>query len=323
MAPRQTPAPPRNPQAARALARAHAYRDVADANATRRAYASDVKIYEDWCRKAGWSAFPATPEVVGAFLAHFAGAYAQATLRRRVAAIARETRLRGAPLDTKDPKIRETLRGVARTHGARGRRAAAITIEDVRKLAAVCEDGLAGRRDRALILLGFAGAFRRSELAALDLAHIRWTRRGIVVLVERSKTDGEGAGAEIAIERGVNAETCPVRALKQWCDLAGLGSGPIFRKVAKGGRVQERRLSGDGVRQIVKRRGAQAGLKGSASEFLSPHGLRAGFVTTAYANGVSDEEIMGQTRHRSLETMRSYVRRAKLGKGSPSGKLGL
>jgi integrase len=171
-----------------------------------------------------------------------------------------------------------------------------------------------GARDRALFLLGFAGALRRSELVGLGVAHVTWTEEGPKLLIERSKTDKQGEGAEIAIPRERAEETCPV---------AEITAGPLFRKVNRGGAVESARLSPDGVRQILLKRAAAAGLKGTLDEPISPHGLRAGFVTTAYRNKVPDDEIMGHTRHRSLTTMRSYVRRAKLSQASPAGKLGL
>jgi integrase len=155
------------------------------------------------------------------------------------------------------------------------------------------------------------------------VAHVTWTNDGMKLLIERSKTDAEGEGAEIAIPRGQSPETCPVTTLQQWLTAAGISSGPLFRKVNRGGAVETVRLVPDAVRQILLKRAAKAGLKGSLAEPVSPHGLRAGFVTTAYRNGVPDEEIMGHTRHRSLNTMRSYVRRAKLSRNSPAGKLGL
>jgi integrase len=164
---------------------------------------------------------------------------------------------------------------------------------------------------------------RRSELVRLDVAHVTWTEEGLSLLIERSKTDKEGAGAEIAIPRGRSEETCPVTALQAWLAAAEISTGPLFRKVNRGGAVEPARLSPDAVRQILLKRAAQAGLKGTLAEPVSPHGLRAGFVTTAYRNGVPDEEIMGHTRHRSLTTMRSYVRRAKLSQASPAGKIGL
>jgi integrase len=316
-------AKPPAPRTAMALAKSQAYQDAADAPATLRAYATDLANYKAWCDRHGFVAMPAAPEVVGAYLAAAGEGYAMPTLRRRVAAIARACGVAGHPLDTKHPAVRETLRGIGRKHGARSRRAAALTTVDVRKLCQACGGDLAGARDRAMFLVGFAGALRRSELVALDVEHVAWTRNGIKLLIERSKTDAEGEGAEIGIPRGQAGETCPVEALAAWLDLAEITGGPLFRKVNRGGVVEKARLSTDAVRQILLRRAAKAGLKGTLAEPVSPHGLRAGFVTAAYRNGVPDEEIMGHTRHRSLTTMRSYVRRAKLSRESPAGKLGL
>jgi integrase len=194
---------------------------------------------------------------------------------------------------------------------------------EVKKLSRACGTDFAGARDRALFLVGFAGALRRSELVGLDVEHVTWTDDGMKLLIERSKTDAEGEGAEIAIPRGRSPETCPVTALQQWLTAGGISAGPLFRKVNRGGGVETARLVPDAVRQILLKRAAKAGLKGTLAEPVSPHGLRAGFVTTAYRNDVPDEEIMGHTRHRSLTTMRSYVRRAKLSQSSPAGKLGL
>ena len=314
---------PPSARAAMALAKAQAYQDAADAPATLRAYSSDMKNYEAWCAKSGLTALPATPEVVGAYLAAAGEGYAMQTLRRRVAAIARASGVAGHPLDTKHPAIRETLRGIGRTHGSRGRRSAALTTAEIRKLAEACSDDLAGLRDRALLLTGFAGALRRSELVALDVEHLSWSDEGVKLLLAKSKTDKEGEGAEVMIVAGRHEATCPVSALQGWLGGAKITNGPVFRKVNKAGRVEARRLSEDAVRQILRRCAAAAGVEGSLAEPISPHGLRAGFVTTAYRNGVLDEEIMGHTRHRSLATMRSYVRRAKLSGKAPAGKLGL
>jgi integrase len=316
-------AKPPTARAAMALAKSQAYQDAADAPATLRAYTADLANYKAWCARHGFAPMPATPEVVGAYLAAAGEGYALPTLRRRVAAIARACGVAGHPLDTKHPAIRETLRGIGRKHGAPPRRSAALATAEVKKLSRACGTDFAGARDRALFLVGFAGALRRSELVGLDVEHVTWTDDGMKLLIERSKTDAEGEGAEIAIPRGRSPETCPVTALQQWLTAAGISAGPLFRKVNRGGGVETARLVPDAVRQILLKRAAKAGLKGTLAEPVSPHGLRAGFVTTAYRNDVPDEEIMGHTRHRSLTTMRSYVRRAKLSQSSPAGKLGL
>lgn len=310
-------------KAARSLARSQVYQSAADAPATLRAYKADLANFKAWCLERQLDPMPSTPEIVGAYLADAGRGYALSTLRRRVAAIARAHRITKQPLDTRHPAIRETLRGVARTHGEPPRRSAALATAEIRQLLQVCGNDAAGLRDQALFLICFAGALRRSELVGLDIEHRTSTVDGIRLLITRSKTDKEGAGAEIGIPYGQVPETCPVVALQRWLDHAKLTSGPMFRKVDRWGCVHVGRLDPDAVRQILKKRAAAAGLHGTIWEPITPHGMRAGFVTTAYKNGVSDEEIMGHTRHRSLATMRTYVRRAKLDIKSPAGKLGL
>ena len=159
-------------------------------------------------------------------------------MRRRVVAIVRACRIAGHALDTKHPAIRETLRGIGRKHGTPARRSAALTITDMRKLVRSCGTTLAGARDRALFLIGFAGALRRSELVGLNVADVTWTSGGLELLITRSKTDAEGAGARIGISRGKAAEMCPVTALQAWLTEAGITDGPVFRKVNRGGAVE-------------------------------------------------------------------------------------
>jgi integrase len=316
-------AKPPTARAAMALAKSRAYQDAADAAATLRAYASDLANYKSWCERHGFEPMPAAPETVGAYLAAAGEGYAC----RRCGAVLRRLRVPAALLAIHStPSIPPSAKRCAASHakhGAPARRAAALTTAEIRKLSRACGTNLAGARDRALFLVGFAGALRRSELVALDVEHVTWTRNGMKLLIERSKTDAEGQGAGIAIPRGQSQETCPVTALQQWLTGAEIATGPVFRKVSRGGVVGASRLVPDAVRQILLKRAARAGLKSTLVEPVSPHGLRAGFVTTAYRNGVPDEEIMGHTRHRSLTTMRSYVRRAKLSRESPAGKLGL
>ena len=189
------------PRAAMALASSQAYQDAADAPTTLRAYAADLANYKAWCERHGFDPMPATPEVVCAYLAAAGEGYAFPTLRRRVAAIARACGVAGHPLDTKHPAIRETLRGIGRKHGAPARRSAALTTAEVKKLSRACGTGLAGARDRALFLVGFAGALRRSELVAIDAEHVTWTNAGMKLLIERSKTskpatETDGPGSE-------------------------------------------------------------------------------------------------------------------------------
>ncbi len=306
-----------------ALAAALAYAQGADAPETRRAYATDWRDFTAWCAKTGLDPLPAAPETIAAFLAAAAPRLALATLRRRLAAIARAHRQAGREFWPGHPAIRGTLRGIARAHAAPPRQAAALATAELRRLVATCGPDAAGLRDRALLLLGYAAALRRSELVAIDREHLRLEAAGLRLTLPRSKTDPEAAGALLGIPRGRHPATCPVRALEAWLTASACEFGSVFRKVDRWGGIETRRLHPDAVRQILARRVAAAGLAVPAGETLSPHGLRAGFVTEAYRAGLRDEEIMGHTRHRSLASMRRYVRRARLLDDSPAQKLGL
>jgi site-specific recombinase XerD len=177
----------------------------------------------------------------------------------------------------------------------------------MRAMAVTAADSLSGLRDRALLLTGFAGAFRRSELVALDVADILETEAGLLVAVRRSKTDQEGRGATVALARGHAA--CPVKALRAWLDAAGIQSGPIFRPINRHGTVLPNRLTGRSVANIVKDYAARAGLDMAA---FSGHSLRSGFLTSAAAAGASIFKMMDVSRHQSVETLRGYVRDAEL-----------
>ena len=299
-----------------ALAVAKAYASQAHAPATLRAYEADWTDFAAWCHSANLASCPATPAAVAAYLASLALTHGRSALERRLAAIGHQHRRRGMEWAV-HPAIRATLRGIFRTHATRGRQAAALTSVELRKLLAGCGTDLAGVRDRALLLTGFAGALRRAELVGIDREHITFVASGLRLLIPRSKTDGEGEGAEIGLPRGKRPDTCPVRALETWLERSDCQFGPVFRKVDQWGNIEHARLGPDAVRQILRKRAAAAGLTVPAAERLSPHGLRAGFVTEAYQAGARDEQIMAHTRHRDLKTMRGYVRRAKLLTDSP------
>jgi integrase len=172
------------------------------------------------------------------YLAAAGEGYAMPTLRRRVAAIARANGVAGHSLDTRHPAIRETLRGISRRHEQPPRKAAALATDEIQMLFWVCDTSLAGIRDRAIILIGFAGAPRRPDLVTLDVGHISWTREGMSLLIVRSKSDTSSKGARIMIPHGSSQETCPVRALRAWLEAAAIKHGPLFRKISKGGRHQ-------------------------------------------------------------------------------------
>lgn len=312
-----------SPEGESALRQALAYIEKADAAGTRRVYASDWRHYNDWALRAGFAPLPASPAAIAAYFASQAGLFALATMRRRLAAIARVHREAGHRFDSKDPLIRNALRGIGRDHAKPQRQAAALTTAEVRQIVATCDPDLAGRRDRALILLGYAGAMRRSELVGVDVEHLKFHADALEILIPRSKGDKDADGERISIGHGKAAETCPVRALEGWLRQADIRYGPVFHRVTQHGTVEPGRLSAEAVRLILRKRAAMAGIQGTQLEPITPHGLRAGFVTQAYLAGARDEEIMDHTRHKDVTTMRRYVRRAKLTKGAATSKLGL
>jgi integrase len=219
--------------------------------------------------------------------------------------------------------IQGPLQGLLRSHGRPPQRAAALTLPMLRQLIGTCDLSARGRRDRALLLFGFAGALRRSELVALQVEDVAIVAGGLRLRIARGKTDQTGQGAEIGLPRGRSVETCPVRAFEDWQVVAKRKAGPLFRRISTAGRIGDAALHPDAVRQILARRAAMAGLTVEGFDRLSAHALRVGFITEAYAKGARDEDIMRHTRHRDLRTMRGYVRRAGLVSESPAGMIGL
>jgi site-specific recombinase XerD len=287
--------------------RVRGYANAEKAAATRRAYGTDFAIFRAWCAERGLDALPTSPETVAAFLAHEASRNVKAsTIGRRTAAIRYAHKLAGLPTPTDDELVKATVRGIRRTLGTAKTKKAPATAERLLAMAANTGDGLKGQRDRALLLLGFAGALRRSELVALDIEDIEEAPDGMKVTIRHSKTDQEGAGQSIAVPFGKIA--CPVVALKEWIAAAGLRSGAIFRSVNRHGQAGER-LTDQSVADIVKEHAGR--LRLDPRQFAG-HSLRAGFLTSAAGRGASIFKMMDVSRHRSVETLRGYVRDAEL-----------
>src|ERR1700730_10215640 len=230
------------PQASRAvlpaldadLEQAVSYARAEKASATRRAYHSDFTLFESWCAEKGVAALPAEPETVAAFLAFEANrGIRPSTITRRAASIRYAHKLRGHEPPTNSEAVRATLRGIRRSTGTAKVRKAPILAEMARAMAEAAPDGLKGLRDRALLLVGFAGAFRRSELVALDVVDLEETEEGMRVAIRRSKTDQEGKGEVIAIVRG--AVNCPVKAVKNWLQATSITEGSNVPAGDKGG----------------------------------------------------------------------------------------
>ena len=272
---------------------------------TRRAYRQGFRIWSDWAQAAGVDPIPATPESVAGFISNQARAGRKpATLNQRLCAISSAHKLAGVPDPTQNELVRETLKGIRRKYGVKQDRKKALDNMDLIKvLAHIDRDTLKGKRDAALLLLGFSAALRRSEIAALDVADIELrSGKGLVVTLAKSKTDQEGEGAEKAIPLG-RGDSCPVRAYMQWIHAAGIESGQAFRSVTKGGAVGKA-ISGAAIAQLIKRLTKQAGLEGN----YSGHSLRVGFVTSAAAADKSTAKIMEQTGHKTPAMISLYTR---------------
>jgi len=275
--------------------------------ATRRAYQGDAADFAAWCERHGLEPLPATVNTIAAYLAALARSGLKAsTITRRCAGIRYMHRMAGLESPTSSEAIKAVLAGIRRSVGTAVTRKAPATAETVRAIVAEVPTDLRGLRDRALLVLGFAGALCRSELVALDVDDLKETAEGLHVRIRRSKTDQEGAGDFVSIPHGSRLR--PVAALKAWLEAAGITEGPIFRSIKKGGSVTLERLSDRSVAQIIKRRAEAAGFDPAV---FSGHSLRAGFVTSALHHGADILRVMDVTRHREVSTLKTYDRRAK------------
>lgn len=300
-----TPSPVAKPSPDRTSTRVKGYTQAAQSASTSRSYAQDVKHF-----KAHGGKIPATPEMVAEYLAQFAEVLAVATLAHRLIAIHKAHTDKGLHSPVKDRLVKRTLQGIRRTFGVAQKQARALVKDDLLELLVLVakQKPLKAARDKAVLLLGFAGAFRRSELVALRVEDITPHAHGIELLIRRSKTDQEGAGRMVFVPMAKSPERCPVQALARWLELAGIGEGPLFRAVNRHDRVvRSQALTPQSVALIVKAAVGQAqGVE--AARTVSAHSLRAGFVTEAATVGLSTSAIMGQTGHKSLEMVYRYVR---------------
>ncbi|MCJ2015917.1 site-specific integrase [Methylobacterium sp. E-065] len=273
-----------------------------------------MRVFQAWCERFGFRSLPASPEAVAGFLAHEADAGRSAsTVGRRLAAIRYGHKLAKVPDSTDDEDVRATMKGIRRRIGTAPNQKAAATVDVLQMLLARTPDTLTGKRDRALLALGFAGAFRRSELVALDVEDLREDPEGLRVMVRRSKVDQEGRGFEKAIPTGRYIQ--PVRLVREWLDAAGTTSGPVFRPVSRSGNVRSPdpgtaklpRLTDRSVANILQAYCTASGLDAST---FGAHSLRAGYITTAAERGADLARIMDQSGHRDPRTVVGYIRRA-------------
>ncbi|HRI90518.1 MAG TPA: site-specific integrase [Accumulibacter sp.] len=280
------------------------------ASSTRVAYASDLKHFAEW-----GGVLPASPDMVAAYVAAYAGKLSVATITRRVATLSKAHQAMAGNNPCQSALVKATLQGLRRKHGTAQKQAKALTREDLFAVLDAMGDSMKNTRDRALLLLGFAGGFRRSELVGLDVADIEHVRQGIIITLRHSKTDQEGAGRKIGIPYG-RSRHCPVAAVTDWLTRSGITVGAIFRPITRHGHLQAERLSGDAVSEVIRERLAAAGID---PEGYSGHSLRAGFATSAAQAGASTIKIRQQTGHTSDAMLSRYIRDGELFIGNAAG----
>lgn len=294
----------------------------ANSDSTLRAYRTDWAAFATWCASHGVPALPAKPSVVTAYIAdlsrtpvysptgkRLSDQHSAATIARRLAAISHEHQQEGLESPCGDRLVRKMLKAIRNTNGVAQRRVEPVRVRHLRQIAGELPETLQGCRDKALLLVGYIGALRRSELVALNVDDVRFTDEGMQITIRRSKTDQEGRGVVFGVRFRSYQPTCPVHALKSWLELSGIASGPIFRPINRHGQLQDSRLTSKAVSLIIKR---LAPMMGIDPDSLSGHSLRAGMATDLCASGLSGPEIMKRTRHSSPNMLAIYYREADI-----------
>ena len=278
------------------------------ANNTLRAYQSDFRDFSIFCTKNGFSFMPTQPKIIALYITHLSKSFKFSTLKRRIASISVIHKLKGHYLDTKHPIIMENLLGIKRTLGSRQKAKKPILINDLKLIIKAIDEKKI--RDKALILIGFAGGFRRSELVNILHEDVEFVTEGIKILIKRSKTDQSGEGIIKAIPYFDNQEFCPVLALKHY----------INEKVSKKNEDKVFEMSDKSVALIIKKYAQKAGLDPSR---YAGHSLRSGFATTAAEFGAEERNIMAMTGHKTTQMVRRYIQEANLFKNNALNKIKL
>lgn len=296
------------------------YVEMSKADNTRRAYRSDWADFALWCEKYRRVSMPAAPDTVAYYLADRSQRLKTSTLERRLSTISEAHRAAGHESPTKHARVKLVWTGIRREKGTAEAHMKPTLTKHIRLMVSHLPDSLLGVRDRAIILLGFACAMRRSDLVGLDVTDLALADEGLVIVIKRGKTDQEGEGRKVGVPRGKNPDTCPVLAVQTWLEESGIESGPLFRSVSKHGHLGDTRLSDKVVATVVKRTLEAAGK--SAKKF-GGHSLRAGLITQAAMVGASERAIMDQSGHKSLAVMRRYIRDGSLFRENVAAKVGL
>ena len=292
------------------------------ANNTLRAYKSDFKDFEIFCSKHGLSALPTEPKIVSLYLTHLSKNSKISTLRRRLVSISMVHKLKGHYLDTKHPIIVENLMGIRRVKGSLQKGKKPILINHLKLIINAINDQkieeIKKSRDRALILTGFGGGFRRTELVSIDYEDLEFVQEGLKIIIRRSKTDQYGEGMIKGLPYFNNEIYCPVKNLQKWLKISKIKSGPIFRKFSKGLSLTDKRLTDQTVVLLIKE---YLNLAGIENKNFAGHSLRSGFATVAAESGADERSIMAMTGHKTTQMVRRYIREANIFKNNALNKI--
>ena len=293
------------------------------ANNTVRAYKSDFKDFGIFCAKNGFKSLPSEPKIVSLYLTHLSTKGAKiSTLKRRLVSIGVIHKLKGHYLDTKHPAIIENIMGIKRRKGNNQKGKKPILINDLKKIINVIDqqskEEIKKLRDRSIILIGFSGGFRRSELVNIDYDDIEFVSEGVKIFIKRSKTDQFGEGSVKALPYFDNSQYCPVASLQKLINISKINSGPLFRRFLKGLKLSEKRLTDQTVALLIKEYLELAGID---SKNYSGHSLRSGFATSAAESGAEERSIMAMTGHKTTQMVRRYIKEANLFKNNALNKI--
>ena len=292
------------------------------ANNTLRAYKSDFRDFGAFCAKHGFNSMPTEPKVVSLYLTHLSTNSKISTLRRRLVSIGVVHKIKGHYLDTKHPVIIENLMGIKRKKGSIQIGKKPILINHLKQIIKVIDEQKIEKikklRNRTLILLGFGGGFRRTELISINYEDLDFVEEGVKITLRRSKTDQFGEGLIKGLPYFTNEKYCPVTSLKNWINLSKIKTGAIFRRFAKGSTLTMHRLTDQSVVLVIKDCLKLAGIE---NQNYSGHSLRSGFATVAAESGADERSIMAMTGHKTSQMVRRYIREANIFKNNALNKI--
>ncbi|WP_440654156.1 site-specific integrase [Candidatus Pelagibacter sp. HIMB1506] len=294
------------------------------ANNTLRAYKSDFKDFGAFCSKHGLNSLPTEPKIISLYLTHLSKKSKISTLRRRLVSISMVHKLKGHYLDTKHPIIVENLMGIRRLKGSIQKGKKPILINHLKLIINSINEKntheIKKLRDKAIILIGFGGGFRRTELISIDYEDIEFVPEGVKITVRKSKTDQFGEGMIKGLPYFDDENYCPVINLRKWLEVSKIISGPIFRRFSKGSVLTDNRLTDQSVVLLIKEHLRLAGIE---NKNFSGHSLRSGFATVAADSGADERSIMAMTGHKTTQMVRRYIKEANIFKNNALNKIKL